>query len=85
MKVTFRFETILRRIINEKEEENEFVRTVTIEEALKQISDIYEKISRGHIYTDILVNGRIITTLQGLKTKLKYGDEVTFLPLVGGG
>jgi molybdopterin synthase sulfur carrier subunit len=33
----------------------------------------------------ILVNGRNITHLQGLKTKLKGHDLVSFLPIAGGG
>ncbi len=34
---------------------------------------------------NILVNGRAIDYLAGLGTRLKDGDEVVFLPPVGGG
>jgi MoaD family protein len=33
----------------------------------------------------ILVNGREISVLDGLKTSLKDGDEVVFVPVVHGG
>jgi molybdopterin synthase sulfur carrier subunit len=33
----------------------------------------------------ILVNGREISVLKGLETKLKDGDEVIFVPVVHGG
>lgn len=33
----------------------------------------------------ILVNGREITYLNGIKTKLKDGDTIAFIPPVGGG
>lgn len=33
----------------------------------------------------ILVNGREISVLNGLKTKVKDGDEVVFVPIVHGG
>ena len=33
----------------------------------------------------ILVNGRHFTTLDGLETPLKTGDEVSFFPPIGGG
>ena len=34
---------------------------------------------------NILVNGRAIDHLDGLNTRLKDGDEVVFMPPVGGG
>jgi len=33
----------------------------------------------------ILVNGRHFTTLDGLETPLKTGDDVSFFPPIGGG
>ncbi len=33
----------------------------------------------------IIVNGREISVLRGLKTQLKDGDEVVFVPVVHGG
>jgi len=35
--------------------------------------------------TLILVNGREISVLSGLETKLKDGDEIVFVPVVHGG
>lgn len=33
----------------------------------------------------ILVNGVEINALNGLKTKLSHGDEITFIPVIHGG
>jgi sulfur-carrier protein len=33
----------------------------------------------------VLVNGREISVLNGLETKLKDGDEIVFIPVVHGG
>jgi molybdopterin synthase sulfur carrier subunit len=33
----------------------------------------------------ILVNGREISVLEGLETKLKNGDQIVFVPVVHGG
>jgi len=33
----------------------------------------------------ILINGREISVLNGLETKLKDGDEIVFIPVVHGG
>jgi len=38
---------------------------------------------RGHL--QVLINGRSVSTMQGLKTQLKDADQVAILPPVGGG
>jgi molybdopterin synthase sulfur carrier subunit len=40
---------------------------------------------RPNTNTLVLVNGREISVLDGLETKLKDGDEVVFIPFVHGG
>jgi len=93
-KVTARFFTTLREITGKKEELVEFSKIATINSLLKQLSRKYGKDFddymfdelgdvRGHL--QILVNGKSITAMGGLKTKLKEGDQVAILPPVGGG
>ena len=95
MKVTFKFETTLRGILGEKQEEIILSNAATVEEAWRNISEQYGQMLGGGLresgnatspmVIDIRINGQSITTLQGFKTKLKEGDEITFLPLVTGG
>ncbi len=96
MRVTFRFESILKGIIGEKQEEIDLSGSATVEEAFRIISDKYGQMLGGSSHErsgsvalpmiiDIQVNGISVTTLQGFKTKLREGDEITFLPFVTGG
>lgn len=95
MKVIFKFETTLRGMLGEKQEEIVLSSAATVEEAWRNISNKYGQMLGGGqresgnvalpMVIDIQVNGRSITTLQGFQTKLKEGDEITFLPLVTGG
>jgi len=93
-KVTARFFTTLREITGRKEEHIEFSKTATVNSLLKQLSRKYGKEFddymfdelgevRGHL--QILVNGQSVTTMHGLKTRLKEDDQVAILPPVGGG
>lgn len=94
IKITVRFFTTLREIVGKKEELVEFSKPVSVEAVLKQLSKKYGKDFddymfdelgdvRGHL--QILVNGTSVTTMRGLKTKLKDADQVAILPPVGGG
>ena len=94
IKITVRFFTTLREIVGKKEERVEFSKPVSVEAVLKQLSKKYGKDFddymfdelgdvRGHL--QILVNGRSVTTMRGLKTQLKGADQVAILPPVGGG
>ncbi len=93
-KITARFFTTLREIAGRKEDHIEFSKTATVDSLLKQLSKKYGKEFddymfdelgdvRGHL--QILINGQSVTTMRGLKTRLKEGDQVAILPPVGGG
>lgn len=94
VKVVVRFFTTLREITGKKEEQMEFSKSASVNIVLKKLSENYgadfndymfDELGdvRGHL--EILVNGRSVTTLSGLRTKLKDGDQVAILPPVGGG
>lgn len=94
MKVTVKFFTTLREIVGKPKEEMELSEVATVKELLHQLQEKYgEKLThylydekgkvRGHLH--LLINGRSITTQQGLMTKLKESDVIAILPPVGGG
>jgi MoaD family protein len=66
----------------------------SVEELIHKITQQLPELRRNLIYGElkdprpnalILVNGREISVLDGLKTALKDGDEVVFVPVVHGG
>ena len=94
IRVNIRFFTTLREIVGQKEEEVEFSRPVTLETLLKALSRkhgkefaeyVYDELGsvRGHLH--LLINGKSVTALNGLRTKLNEGDQIAILPPVGGG
>ena len=94
MKVTVKFFTTLREITGKPKEQIELSEAVTVNELLQQLGKRYggkftryvynEKGTvRGHLH--FLINGKSITTRQGLETKLKENDILAILPPVGGG
>lgn len=94
MKVTVKFFTTLREIIGKPQDQIELSEAVSVKELLQQLGGKYgEKFTRyvynekgrvrGHLH--FLINGKSITTRQGLKTKLKENDILAILPPVGGG
>jgi molybdopterin synthase sulfur carrier subunit len=94
MKVTVKFFTTLREIVGKPQEQIELSETVTVSELLQQLGKRYGKdfvryvynekgVVKGHLH--FLINGKSITTQQGLKTKLKENDILAILPPVGGG
>lgn len=94
IKVKVKFFTTLREIVDKKEEQIELSRSVTVEALLRQLSKMYGKEFEDYVYDELgnirghlqfLVNGKSITALQGLKTKLKENDQIAILPPVGGG
>jgi len=94
IRVKVKFFTTLREIVGKKEEHIEFSHSVTVEKLLKQLSKTYGKEFENYVYDELgnirghlqfLVNGKSITALEGLKTKLREGDQVAILPPVGGG
>lgn len=63
----------------------------TIEDLLRNLKERYgsglsiDELSGGSSNVKVLVNGREIMYLGGLKTTLKDGDSVAFIPPVAGG
>jgi len=84
-------------LIGKKVEYIEFqdVEEATVEKVLKRLSEIYGKDFVEYVFERetgeiqsfllLLVNGRSITTLEGLKTRIVDGDVLAILPPVGGG
>ncbi|MCK4440161.1 MoaD family protein [Candidatus Bathyarchaeota archaeon] len=97
MKVSVRFFASLRELVGRKVEHIEFQnsREATVEKVLKRLSEIYgedfvEYVFDGETgevrsYLLLLVNGRSITVLDELETRLTDGDVLAILPPVGGG
>jgi len=94
LKVTVKFFTTLREITGKKEEQVEFSRAATVQSLLKQLSKKYGREFNDYVYDELgnvqghlhfLINGQSITSLRGLRTRLKEGDHVAILPPVGGG
>jgi len=94
IRVKVKFFTALREIVGKKEEQVELSRSLRVEALLRQLSKTYGKEFEDYVYDELgnirehlqfLVNGKSITALEGLKTKLKEGDQVAILPPVGGG
>jgi molybdopterin synthase sulfur carrier subunit len=94
IKVTVRFFTSLREITGKKEDLLELPRSLSVDAVLRQLSKRYGKEFddymfdeigdvRGHL--QVLINGRSVSTMQGLKTQLNDADQVAILPPVGGG
>jgi molybdopterin synthase sulfur carrier subunit len=92
-----RFFASLRELVGKKAESLEFQDSeeATVEKVLKRLSEIYgkdfveyvfdRKTGKVQSYLLLLVNGRSITVLDGLKTRLIDGDVLAILPPVGGG
>lgn len=92
-----RFFAALRALVGKKEEFLEFsdCEEVTGEKVLRRLSELYRKDFEEYVfdrktgavqnYLLLLVNGRNIAALNGLKTKLADGDVLAILPPVGGG
>jgi len=96
LKIKVRYFTTLRELAGCMEETFELENDVFLEDLIEKIVSKYGEKARQYLYTDekqkiinpallILINGRRINTLQGLKTKLKDGDTIAILPPVGGG
>ena len=94
MKVEVKFFTSLREITGKKVDTIQLQNSISVEELLNMLSTKYGKEFTEYIYNkkgdvqsflSILVNGKNINVLQGLKTQLKEGNIVAVLPPVGGG
>lgn len=72
----------------------ELERTTTLREVIARIVEEQPKLKRALIDPEredsgasalMLVNGREISVLQGLDSKIKDGDELILIPVVHGG
>jgi len=97
LNVYVRFFAALRELVGKKVEciafqDNE---EINIEKVLERLTEIFNKNFAEYVfdgktgeiqsYLLLLLNGRSITTLDGLKTKLTDGDVLAILPPVSGG
>lgn len=97
LQVSIRFFTSLRELVGKKEETLAFPQgaSVTVDMVLSSLVKLYGKPFVEYIYNhktgevkgflQLLVNGKSIATLSGLKTELATGDVLAILPPVGGG
>jgi molybdopterin synthase sulfur carrier subunit len=97
LRISVRFFTILREVTGKKEEVIEFSRgeTVTVNSVLKKLAERYGRKFVEYIYDSkegevkgflqFLVNGRSVTSFDGLDTRLASGDVLAIIPPVGGG
>jgi len=92
--VKVKFFTTLREIVGKKEEQIELSSSFTLKALLKLLSKKYGRDFEDYVYDELgnvrghlqfLINGKSASATQGLKTKLKEGDQVAILPPVGGG
>ena len=92
-----RFFASLRELVGRKVEHIKFQnsREATVEKVLKHLSEIYGEDFIKYVFNGetgevrsyllLLVNGRSITVLDELETRLTDGDVLAILPPVGGG
>jgi len=97
LKVSVRFFTSLREIVNKKEENLEFPEDekVNVDKILEILSKRYGKGFVEYVYEaktrevrgylQFLINGKSTSSLNGFLTELKDGDVLAILPPVGGG
>jgi len=97
LEVKVRFFTILREIVNKREENLSLTKDkkITVDLVLKTLSQKYGTSFTEYVYNrktgqpknflQFLVNGNSTSTLNGLETELKDGDILAILPPVGGG
>ena len=97
MRVSVRFFTSLREIVNKREETLEFPEgeKVTVDTVLKKLAQRYGKRFVDYVYDgktgeirgflQFLVNGKSAPIQNGLQTELQDSDVLAILPPVGGG
>jgi molybdopterin synthase sulfur carrier subunit len=97
LRISVRFFTSLREIVNKKEETLEFPESekVTVSKVLEILSRRYGKAFVEYVYEaqthevrgflQFLINGKSASTLNGFLTELRDGDVLAILPPVGGG
>lgn len=94
MPITVRFIGSLRASAEKSRFTLELKKTISLREVITKIVDEQPRLKRALIDPElddprtnalILVNGKEISVLQGLNTKIKDGDELVLVPVVHGG
>jgi molybdopterin synthase sulfur carrier subunit len=97
VQVSVRFFTTLREVIGKKEETLNFSgrEAVTVDTILERLVELHGKSFVEYVYDQkngkvrgflqFLVNGRSISSFEGLGTRLSDGDVLAIIPPVGGG
>lgn len=94
MNVTVKFVGVFRSISGKDELNMQFRKRVSMKEAMSEIVEKLPKLGRVLVNSEletatahmlVLVNGKEISVLDGLDTRLKDGDEVVFVPVIHGG
>ena len=94
MVLTIKFIGAMRHITGKTQLTLNYEKEISLKELLAKISQekpAFEKSFSAQQMTDstsnalILVNGREISVLNGLETRLCDGDEIVFVPVVHGG
>ena len=94
MLLTMKFIGALRQISGKKQLSVNFQEGMSIKSLVAEMSQEMPQLQK--IFSDqqlndsrsnalVLVNGREISVLNGLETKLNDGDEIVFIPVVHGG
>jgi molybdopterin synthase sulfur carrier subunit len=86
---------VLREIAGKGEEKLAFrTKSVTVHDVLETLAKRYGKEFREYLYDDknrvrthlqLLVNGKSVSLMEELETRLRDGDQVAIVPPVGGG
>mgnify|MGYP001135338863 FL=1 len=95
MKVNAKFFASVREITGKREELVELKDGATVEELLKILVERFGKKFREYVFDvktnsprnnlQFLMDGRSVTTMNGLQTKLYEGCQFAIIPPVGGG
>jgi len=92
MNLELRFFATFRDAVGQKTIEREFPDTATIADVLDDLEDEFGGLSgqfleNGEIkpQVNVLRNGREVTHLDGLETRVEAGDRISIFPPVAGG
>ena len=94
MPLNIKFIGALRHISGKTQLTINFQESTPLKELLSKLSQEFpslektfsdQQLNDSRSNTLILVNGREISVLNGLETKLNDGDEIVFVPVVHGG
>ena len=93
MVLTVKFIGALRQISGKTQLTVNFIEGMSLKDLVAKISQempqlektLSDQLNNSRSNALILINGREISVLNGLETKLNDGDEIVFIPVVHGG